>query len=50
MLVHSRSILNEWMSHFCPSVNVRAVSDARQADIQTGKQLLALRFIWLLKS
>jgi hypothetical protein len=49
VLVDSHSILNEWISHFCQSLNVRRVSDAKQAEIQTGKQLLALRFIWLLK-
>jgi len=50
MLVDSHSILSEWMSHFCKSLNVRRGSDARQAGIQIGKQLLALRFRWLLRS
>ena len=50
MLVDSHSILNECMSHFCQSLNVRGVSDARQAEMQTGKQLLALKLRWLLKT
>lgn len=50
MLVDSHSILDEWMSHFCQSLNVHGVSDAGQAEIQTGKQLFALRFKWLFKS